>query len=137
MTIFTVWAAIVGILLWIFWGKYLADRGRSQTKKEAEKLKKEAAEEIEATKKECRRLYDIADRKWQELIEKAEKEIVHRHKKVDQMEEKINQKEEQWLPKIHGITLNQEKTLQRLLELSFKYLQVLKQNTNLIKKVVL
>lgn len=117
MTIFTVWAAIVGILLWIFSGKYLADKGRSDKKKEAEEAKAIAAEEIESTKKECRRLYDLAERKGQELIEKAEKEIVHRHKKVDQMEEKINQKEERMDEKMEKLEEKKEEYITKKQEL--------------------
>ena len=117
MTIFTVWAAIVGILLWIFSGKYLADKGRSDKKKEAEEAKAIAAEEIESTKKECRRLYDLAERKGQELIEKAEKEIVHRNKKVDQMEEKINQKEERMDEKMEKLEEKKEEYITKKQEL--------------------
>lgn len=115
--IYTLLAAAWGILLGIFSGKYLADKWWSDKKQEAEKLKQEATAEIEATKKECRRLYDLAERKGQELIEKAEKEIAHRHKKVDQLEEKIAQKEERMDEKMEKLEEKKEEYITKKQEL--------------------
>lgn len=123
MTLFTIIAGIVGIVLGWFWGKYLADQWRSKKKQEAEALKQSATEEIESTKKECRRLYDLAERKWQELIEKAEKEIAHRHKKIDQIEEKLTQKEERMDEKIEKLEEKKEEYIWRKQELEKIYEQ--------------
>lgn len=116
MTIFTLIAGIVGILLGVFGGKYLADQGRSKKKQEAELS-------IETTKKECRRLYDIAEKKGQELIEKAEKEIAHRHKKVDQIEEKLTQKEERMDEKMEKLEEKKEEYIAKKQELEKLYEQ--------------
>jgi len=114
MTIFTLVAAVIGIAFWIFGGKYLADQWRSKKKQEAELT-------IETTKKECRRLYDIAERKGQELIEKAEKEITHRNKKVDQIEEKLTQKEERMYEKMEKLEEKKEEYITKKQDLEKVY----------------
>lgn len=62
-------------------------------------------------------MYTIAEQKGQEIIEKAEKEIVHRNRKIDQMEEKITQKEQRMDEKMEKLEEKKEEYLSKKQEL--------------------
>jgi len=114
MTLYIILGVIGGVVLWVFGGKYLGDYVRTQRKKEAE-------EKIEATKKECRSLYNLAEKKAQELVDKAEKEIQHKQRKIDQQEEKLGQKEQRMDEKMEKLEEKKEEYIQKNQELEDVY----------------
>ncbi len=101
---------LVGVLLWIIWWKLLFDQILTRRKKEVEK-------EIAEAKKEARRIYDLGDQKAQQLIDKAEKEIQHKHKKAEQYEEKLANKEQKLDEKMEKMEDKKEEYLQKKQEL--------------------
>ena len=82
----TIIAAIAALVLGIFGWKVLFDQTLKTKKQEADK-------ELAAAKKEARRIYDLGEEKAQKLMDKAEKEIEHKQRKIDQYEDKLWQKE--------------------------------------------
>jgi len=106
----TIIAALVALIVWILWGKFIFEK--------ALKAKKEAAEQdIAKAKKEAEDVLKKAEYKATKIEERAEKEIQHKEKKIDQTEARLLQKEERMEEKMEKLDAKKDEYQDKKMEL--------------------
>lgn len=99
--IISISVAIITFFIWLWWGKYFFDAALKKKREEAEQI-------LASSKREARDIYDLGEKKAQQLIEKSEKDLERKQEKIEKYEEKLSNKEQKMEEKMETLEVKKE-----------------------------